>query len=104
MTGYDQEEWVRLYQRAILELEHAKIVGHIGDARIEIAARIAKLATLPDLHARERQALSDALTELRTLEREEARYVSDQARIAEEALEKLRILEGRFSKNKRDVA
>ena len=103
MTGYDQEEWVRLFQRAMVELEHAKIVGYIGDARIEIAARIAKLATLPGLYPIEREALSDALSRLRTLEDEEVRHLADQARIAEEALQKLRILEGRF-KNRRDVA
>ena len=103
MTGYDQEEWVRLYQRAILELEHAKIAGYIGDARIEIAGRIAKLATLPGLHPEERQALSDALSGLRILEREEVRYVADEARIAEEALESCESWRGAL-KHKRDVA
>ena len=98
MTGYDQEEWVRLYKMAVLELEHAKVAGRIGDARIEIAARIAKLATLPGLHPEERQALSDALSGLRALEHAEVRYMADEARIAEEALEKLRILERRFNK------
>ena len=98
MAGYDQEDWFRLYQRAMLELEHAKIAGYIGEARIEIAGRIAELATLPGLHPEERQALSDALTGLRALEREEVRYKANEAKIAEEALEKLRILERRFKK------
>jgi hypothetical protein len=40
MTEYDQEEWVRLYRSAMLELKHAKMKGRIGEARIEIAARI----------------------------------------------------------------
>jgi len=32
-----------LYQRAMLELEQAKMRGRIGDARTEIAARLEKL-------------------------------------------------------------
>lgn len=98
MTDYDEEEWTRLYQRAVLELEHAKMAGRIGDTRTEIAARLAKLATLPTLHPDEHHAISDALNALQVLEQEEVRYAANEARIAEEALEKLRILEGRLKK------
>ena len=40
MTDPDKELWVDLYRMAMMELENAKIAGRIGDARIEIAARL----------------------------------------------------------------
>jgi len=42
-ADYDQEKWVELYKKAILELEHAKMTGRIGDARTELAARVEQL-------------------------------------------------------------
>jgi len=90
MSNYDKEKWVELYRTALLELEHAKMTGRIGDARTEIAARIEKLHDIPGLHDKERQAIEDALNSLRTLERQEERYAADERRIAETALEKLR--------------
>ena len=30
-TDYDKEKWVEIYKKAILELEHAKMTGRIGD-------------------------------------------------------------------------
>jgi hypothetical protein len=92
MGDYEKERWVELYRSALLELEHAKMAGRIGNARIEIATRIEKLCGLPGLHAVERQALSDALTGLRALEREEARYEENERRIAETAIEKIRMI------------
>ena len=93
MSDYDKEQWVDLYRTALMELEHAKMAGRIGDARTQIAARIEKLRNLPGLLAEERQALEDALSGLRSLEQEEARYVAaEERRIAEAALEKLRII------------
>ena len=92
MSDYDKEKWVELYRTALLELEHAKMTGRIGDARTEIAARVEKLHDIPGLHAKERQAIEDALNSLRTLEREEGRYAADERRIAEIALEKLRVI------------
>jgi hypothetical protein len=89
MSDYDKEKWVELYRTAMLELEHAKMAGRIRDTRIEIAARIKKLHDIPGLHAKEKQAIEDALSGLRVLEREEARYETDERRIAEAALEKL---------------
>ena len=92
MSEYDKEKWVELYRAALLELEHAKMTGRIGNARTEIAARIEKLHDIPGLHAKERQAIEDALNSLRSLEREEERYAADERRVAETALEKLRFI------------
>ena len=89
MSDYDKEKWVKLYRTAMLELEHAKMAGRIRDTRIEIAARIKKLHDIPGLHAQEKQAIEDALSGLRVLEREEARYEADERRIAEPRLENL---------------
>jgi hypothetical protein len=52
MSEYDKEKWVELYRAALLELEHAKMTGRIGDARTEIAVRIEKLHNIPGLHAK----------------------------------------------------
>jgi hypothetical protein len=72
------------------------MTGRIGAARTEIAARIEKLHNIPGLHAKERQAIEDALNSLRSLEREEERYAADEHRIAETALEKLRFIAPRL--------
>jgi len=92
MTEYDKEKWVELYQITMLELEHAKMAGRIGDARTEITARIEKLRGIPGLHSQERQAIEDALSGLRVLEHEEERHAEGERRIAEVALEKLRAI------------
>ena len=97
--NYDNEDWLRLYQRALLELEHAKMVGRIGDARTEIAARIEKLRDLPGLHADERQAIEDALNALTTLESMEERHQDNERRIAEVAIEKLRVIAPKLEKS-----
>jgi|SRR5580704_1074907 hypothetical protein len=89
MGDYEQEKWVELYRSALLELEHAKMAGRIWDARKEIAARIETLCGLPSLHNQERQALTDALVSLRVLEREDAQH---EARVAESALQQLRMI------------
>jgi hypothetical protein len=80
MAEYSGEKWIDIYQTALVELEHAKMRGRIGDARIEIVARVEKLKSLPGLHAREDQAIEDALNALKFLEREEDRYDDDQRR------------------------
>ena len=92
MGNYNKEKWMELYHSALLELEHAKMAGRIGDARFEIAARIEKLCGLPGLHSEEREALSDALTSLRTLEREDAQHAKNERAIAESAHARLRVL------------
>lgn len=96
---HENEEWYRLYQSAMLELEQAKLAGRIGDARKEIAARIEKLRNIPGLHEREKQAIEDALNALRMLEREDERAKADECRIAEAALEKLRTTEPKLKNN-----
>ena len=96
MPDQDKELWVDLYRMAMMELENAKIAGRIGDARIEIAARLEKLREIPGLHTVEKQALDDALGALRSLERIEERDGDDERRIAEKALQSLRVIAPRF--------
>lgn len=96
MPDYEGEEWYQIYASAMLELEQAKMAGRIGDARSGIAARIEKLKDIPGLHGTERQAIEDALNNLRMLEREDERAKADERRIAEAALEKLRVIEARL--------
>jgi hypothetical protein len=67
MAEYSAEKWIETYQQALIELEHAKMRGRIGDARREIVAPVEKLKSLPGLHAR-------------FLEREEDRYDENQRR------------------------
>jgi hypothetical protein len=67
---------------ALLELEHARMRGRIGDARAEIIARVETLKTVPGLHEQEDRAIDDALNALRFLEREEDRYDENQRRQA----------------------
>lgn len=82
MTDYDKEDWVGLYKTALLELEHAKMHGRIADARESIVTRVAKLHSLPGLHKEERQAIQDALNNLRVLEREDQQYTAEEKRHA----------------------
>jgi hypothetical protein len=74
------DNWIEIYEKALMELEHARMRGRIGDARAEIIARVEKLKTLPGMHEREDQAIEDALNALRFLEREEERYDENQRR------------------------
>ena len=96
MSDQDKELWVDLYRMVMMELENAKIAGRIGDARIEIAARLEKLREIPGLHTVEKQALDDALTALRSLESIEERDGDEERRIAEKALQSLRVIAPRF--------
>jgi hypothetical protein len=90
MADYSREQWIEVYQKALIKLEHAKMRGRIGDARAEIISRVEKLTKVPGLHAREDQAIEDALNALRFLEREEDRYDENQRRKAlETAMRKL---------------
>lgn len=96
MADPDKELWVDLYRMAMMELENAKIAGRIGDARIEIAARLDKLREIPGLHTVEKQAIDDAMSALHSLERIEERDVDHERRIAEKALQSLRVIGPRF--------
>src|SRR5580693_4868307 len=83
MEDQEKEDWVSLYQSALVELEQAKITRRISAAREAILARMEILRALPGPHTEERRAIEDALRALAFLQREEARFV-------EESLEKLR--------------
>jgi hypothetical protein len=96
MSDQDKELWVDLYRMVMMELENAKIAGRIGDARIESAHASKKLREIPGLDTVEKQALDDALSALRSLERIEARDGDDERRIAEKALQSLRVIAPRF--------
>jgi hypothetical protein len=75
----------------MLELEHALMAGRIMDARSEILRRLETLRDIPGLHEPERQAIRDALSGLRSVEREEVRYADQKHREpAQLAREKLR--------------
>ena len=53
MPDPDKEHWVDLYRMAMMELENAQLAERIGDARIEIAARLEKLRDISGLHTGE---------------------------------------------------
>jgi hypothetical protein len=69
MAEYSAEKWVEIYQKALMELELAKMRGRIRDARVEIVERVEESKSIPDLNAQEDRALDDALSALRFLER-----------------------------------
>jgi hypothetical protein len=48
MEDYQKEDWVSLYQSALIELEQAKMSGRISVAQKAIVARVEKLRTVPD--------------------------------------------------------
>ena len=99
MADYSGEKWIEIYQKALTELEHAKMKGRIGEARAEIIARVEELKKIPALHEREDQAIDDALNALRFLELEEERYDENQRRQAlETATRRLQSIEPRIKK------
>jgi hypothetical protein len=97
MNGYDQRKWFDLYATALLELERAAMTGRIGDARAEIAVRLETLKQHPGLHKVEYQAIQDALSNLRALEREEARLAAEEKkRLLQEAAQRLQSIAPKF--------
>jgi hypothetical protein len=90
VEDYSKEDWVSLYQSAFTELEQLKMSGRIEAAHSAIIARMGKLQTLPGLHPQERQAIEDALSGLRSLEQEHARFEAEKRRAVEKSLERLR--------------
>jgi hypothetical protein len=96
MNDRDKELWVDLYRMAMMELENAKIAGRIGDARIEIAARLEKLRDIPGLHTVEKSAIDDALNGLHSLERIEECDADKERNIVDRALQGLRVMAPRF--------
>jgi hypothetical protein len=91
MNDYDQQQWFDLYTRALLELEHAAVTGRIGEARAEMALRLETLKLHPGLHRSEHHAIEDALSNLRSLEQQEARFAAaeDEKRLIQRAVQNL---------------
>jgi hypothetical protein len=99
MADYSGEKWIEVYQKALTELEHAKMKGRILATRAEIIARVEKLRKIPGLDVWEDQAIEDALNALRFLEREEDQYDENQRRRAlETATRKLQSIAPKISK------
>jgi hypothetical protein len=48
MEDYQKEDWVSLYQSALIELEQAKMSGRISAAQRAIVARVKSSAPCPD--------------------------------------------------------
>jgi hypothetical protein len=69
----ERSEWPEAYCKALWEFEDALLTGRIVDARGEISKRLAELNHLPGLRAQERQAISEAVQALQSLEREDQR-------------------------------
>jgi hypothetical protein len=93
MSDYSGEKWLEIYQKALVELEHAKMRGRIADARTQLSARLATLKNIPGLHDREYHAIDDACNALRYLEREQDRYDENQRREAlEVAMQRLQYI------------
>ncbi|MCU1304488.1 MAG: hypothetical protein JWQ87_4772 [Candidatus Sulfotelmatobacter sp.] len=63
--------WEQLYERAIVETDHARFQGRITDARHAILDRAEEMLTLPP--GAEQRALNNALKTLRLLEEVAAR-------------------------------
>jgi hypothetical protein len=97
MNDYDKQTWFDLYGMALMELKRAAMTGRIGDARTEIAGRLEMLKRHPDLHKQEHQAMRDALSSLRALEREEERLAAeDKKRILQETVQTIQTLSSKF--------
>lgn len=74
------EEWRDIYQKALIELEHARMRGRTGDAREKIIRQIESLKSIPGLHEPERRSIADALNALDLLEQVSDRYNDNQRR------------------------
>ncbi|HVO62141.1 MAG TPA: hypothetical protein VMT53_14480 [Terriglobales bacterium] len=66
MTDPEREHWESLYCAALLELDREKLLPSLGAAEQAIQQRLLSLRHDPDHHA-ERQAIEDALQNLRVL-------------------------------------
>jgi len=62
-------EWQQAYQAALLELDRAKLLELVTAAETAIYKRLQAMSQGSDSHA-ERQAIEDALANLRTLKRD----------------------------------
>jgi hypothetical protein len=64
------QDWMDLYRDALLELDLKELPGRIQKAQNAIRERFQKLPQDPKQYNAERQALEDALQNLRVLTRE----------------------------------
>jgi hypothetical protein len=64
----NQTEWTRIYRAALLECDLAKLPARIREAETAIFTRIRDLAEDSD-SCHERELISDALFDLRTLQK-----------------------------------
>ncbi len=64
------QDWMDLYRAALLELDRDKLPGFIQKAQDAIRERFQQLPQDPKQYNAERQALEDALQNLRVLTRE----------------------------------
>jgi hypothetical protein len=96
----ERSEWPEAYCKAVWEFENALLTGRIVDARREICNRLAELDQLPGLHARERQAISEAVQGLQSLEREDQRHKAPE--IGKVAFEKISSISRSFTRASTD--
>lgn len=66
-------EWQADYQAALLELDREKLLQRVAAAEATIFNRLQAISQSPD-HNVERQAIEDALANLRVLKREKLDY------------------------------
>jgi hypothetical protein len=69
VDDYSGQQWFAIYQAAMLELDASAITQRIADARTAIEARLHELNASVGSHNTEREDISSALDNLRTLER-----------------------------------
>lgn len=69
MFAIEDKPWFEVYKAAILELDRQKLPGRIVAAKEAVQLRLKDIQEDADHHA-ERQQIEDALSSLRTLERE----------------------------------
>lgn len=69
MFANEDKPWFEVYKAAMLELDPQKLPGRIIAAKKAVQSRLIEIQADTDHHA-ERQQIEDALSTLRTLERE----------------------------------
>ena len=69
MLANEDKPWFEVYKAAVLELDPQKLPGRIVAAKKAVQLRLVEIQGDTDHHA-ERQQIEDALSSLRTLERE----------------------------------
>jgi hypothetical protein len=77
MRVYERERWFEIYRSAMVETQPSLMAGRMRDARAEIGRRVEQLKGVPRLYAEEGQAIEDALTGLKVLEREQALHAAE---------------------------